>query len=119
MIEQVAGTPPTPLVDPADASRFLMQATFGGSEADINHLSTIGYNAWFAEQFAIPNTLHEPYAEREIILNNNPPCAATDSTLQPDAVLGDGRRSIFRAAFLGHRAHRQRRVAEARSVRTQ
>src|SRR3984885_5300873 len=80
MIEQVAGTPPTPLVEPADASRFLMQATFGGSEADINHLSTIGYNAWFAEQFAIPNTLHEPYAEREIMLNNPPACAPTDAT---------------------------------------
>ena len=80
VIEQVAGTPPTPLVQPADASRFLMQATFGGSEADINNLSTIGYNAWFAQQFAIPNTLHEPYAEREIMLNTQPPCAATDST---------------------------------------
>jgi len=42
-VEQVPGTPPTPLVSPQDASRFLMQATFGGSEADINHLSTIGY----------------------------------------------------------------------------
>ena len=119
VVEQVAGTPPTPLVDPPDASRFLMQATFGGSEADINHLSTIGYNAWFAEQFAIPNTLHEPYAEREVILNNHPPCAATDARLQPEAIPGDVRRSIFRAAFLDHRAHRQRRVAEARSVRAQ
>jgi uncharacterized protein (DUF1800 family) len=80
VVEQVPGTPPTPLVQPADASRFLMQATFGGSEADINHLSTIGYNAWFAEQFAIPNTLHEPYAEREIMLNNQPACAPTDAT---------------------------------------
>jgi hypothetical protein len=53
VIEQVAGTPPTPLVDPSDASRFLMQATFGGSDADINNLSTIGYSAWFAQQFAI------------------------------------------------------------------
>ena len=68
VVEQVPGTPPTPLVSPQDASRFLMQATFGGSEADINHLSTIGYNAWFAEQFAVPNTLHEPYTERQIIL---------------------------------------------------
>jgi uncharacterized protein (DUF1800 family) len=80
VVEQVPGNPPTPLVEPADASRFLMQATFGGSEADINHLSTIGYNAWFAEQFAIPNTLHEPYAEREIMLNTLPACAPTDAT---------------------------------------
>jgi uncharacterized protein (DUF1800 family) len=80
VIEQVAGTPPTPLIEPADASRFLMQATFGGSEADINNLSNIGYSAWFAQQFAIPNTLHEPYAEREIILNNNPACVSTGTT---------------------------------------
>jgi uncharacterized protein (DUF1800 family) len=80
VVEQVPGTPPTPLVEPADASRFLMQATFGGSEADINHLSAIGYNAWLAEQFAIPNTLHEPYAEREIMLNTQPACAPTDAT---------------------------------------
>jgi uncharacterized protein (DUF1800 family) len=80
VVETVAGTPPTPLVAPADASRFLMQATFGGSQADVNHLSTIGYNAWFAEQFAIANTLHEPYAEREMMLNTQPACAATDAT---------------------------------------
>ena len=80
VVEQVPGNPPTPLVEPADASRFLMQATFGGSEADINHLSTIGYNAWFAEQLAIPNTLHEPYAERQIILNTQPACAPGDAT---------------------------------------
>jgi uncharacterized protein (DUF1800 family) len=80
VVEQVPGNPPTPLVEPADASRFLMQATFGGSEPDVNNLSTIGYSTWFAQQFAIPNTLHEPYAEREIILNTLPACAATDAT---------------------------------------
>ena len=80
VVEQVPGNPPTPLVEPTDASRFLMQATFGGSEADVNNLSTIGYSAWFAQQFAIPNTLHEPYAEREIMLNTQPACAATDAT---------------------------------------
>jgi uncharacterized protein (DUF1800 family) len=84
-----------------------MQATFGGSEADINHLSTIGYPAWFAEQFAVPNTLHEPYAERQIILNTQPACAP-GRHLQPEAVSADLWRSIFRAAFLEHRSHRQR-----------
>ncbi len=88
VVEQVAGTPPTPLVPPEDASRFLMQATFGGSEADVNHLSTIGYDAWFAEQFAIPNTLHEPYAEREVMLNTQPACAATDAVCNQKLFLG-------------------------------
>jgi hypothetical protein len=99
VVEQVAGTPPTPLVAPTDASRFLMQATFGGSQADINHLSTIGYDAWFAEQFAVPNTLHEPYAEREIMLNTQPACAATDSVCNQKLFLQTGGANISSSPF--------------------
>jgi len=99
VVEQVPGTPPTPLVSPQDASRFLMQATFGGSEADINHLSAIGYSAWFAEQFAIPNTLHEPYAEREIMLNNQPACAATDATCNQKLFLDTAGDAYFEQPF--------------------
>jgi uncharacterized protein (DUF1800 family) len=99
VVEQVPGTPPTPLVLPQDASRFLMQATFGGSEADINHLSTIGYNAWFAEQFAIPNTLHEPYTERAIILNTQPACAATNATCYQQLFLQTSGDDYFEQPF--------------------
>ena len=99
VVEQVPGTPPTPLVLPQDASRFLMQATFGGSEADINHLSTIGYNAWFTEQFAIANTLHEPYAERQIMLNTQPACAPTDATCNQKLFLQTFGDSYFEQPF--------------------
>jgi uncharacterized protein (DUF1800 family) len=99
VIEQVAGTPPTPLVPLTDASRFLMQATFGGSEADINHLSTIGYDAWFTEQFAKPNTLHEPYTERQIILNNNPACATGDATCNQKLFLQTSGDQYFEQPF--------------------
>jgi uncharacterized protein (DUF1800 family) len=99
VVEQVPGTPPTPLVLPQDASRFLMQATFGGSEADINHLSTVGYDAWFAEQFAIPNTLHEPYAEREIMLNTQPACAPTDATCNQKLFLQTNGDDYFEQPF--------------------
>ena len=37
-------------------ARFLEQATFGPTAADIAHLQQIGINAWLAEQFAIPET---------------------------------------------------------------
>ncbi len=37
-----------------EASRFLMQATFGPTEADIDHLMAVGYDAWFKEQFSAP-----------------------------------------------------------------
>lgn len=35
----------------ADAARFLTQATFGPTDADIAHLRAIGYQAWLDEQF--------------------------------------------------------------------
>jgi uncharacterized protein (DUF1800 family) len=76
-----------------------MQATFGGSEADVNNLSTIGYTAWFAQQFAIPNTLHEPYAEREIILNTLPACAATDATCNQKLFLQTGGDAYYEQPF--------------------
>lgn len=77
LIALVNGTPPTPLVSPQDASRFLEQATFGATDASIHHLSLIGYQAWLDEQFALPQTLQEPAVEQALIVNN-PPCAAGD-----------------------------------------
>jgi uncharacterized protein (DUF1800 family) len=79
LIALVNGTPPLPVVPPDDASRFLEQATFGATDADIHHLSLEGYQAWLNEQFAMPQTLHEPPVEQAVILNN-PPCAASDVT---------------------------------------
>ena len=37
LIALVNGTPPVPIVTPADAARFLEQATFGATDADIHH----------------------------------------------------------------------------------
>jgi uncharacterized protein (DUF1800 family) len=77
LIALVSGTPPTPLVSPQDAARFLTQSTFGPTDADIRTLGQIGYTAWFSQQFNTAPTLHEPYVEQAVILNN-PPCAASD-----------------------------------------
>lgn len=35
----------------ADAARFLAQATFGPTDADIAHLRAVGYQAWLNEQY--------------------------------------------------------------------
>jgi uncharacterized protein (DUF1800 family) len=78
LIALVNGTPPLPVVSPQDASRFLDQATFGATDADIHHLSMIGYQAWLNEQFNIPQIPQEPAVEQALILNN-PPCSASDS----------------------------------------
>lgn len=53
-------TPPTspPVIEKpatrAEAARFLTQATFGPTEADIDQLMAIGYAAWIDEQLALP-----------------------------------------------------------------
>lgn len=38
----------------ADAARFLNQATFGATSAEVDRLMSMGYNAWIDEQFAMP-----------------------------------------------------------------
>ena len=45
-----------PLPNPAQASRFLAQATFGARPQDIAPLTTQGYAAWIQAQMAIPAT---------------------------------------------------------------
>ncbi len=78
LIATVNGTPPVPLVPPQDAARFLNQATFGATDADIHHLSLIGYQAWLSEQFALPQTTMEPGVEQALIVSNQTPCATGD-----------------------------------------
>jgi uncharacterized protein (DUF1800 family) len=77
LIATVNGTPPVPIVSPQDASRFLDEATFGATDADIHHLSLVGYQAWLTEQFAIPQTTMEPGVEQALVVNN-PACASGD-----------------------------------------
>lgn len=45
----------------ADAARFLAQATFGPTLAQITRLRQIGYSAWLDEQFAAPVSTQVPY----------------------------------------------------------
>jgi uncharacterized protein (DUF1800 family) len=79
LVATVQGNPPVPLVTPEDASRFLEQATFGATDADIHQVSMIGFQAWLNQQFALPSTPQEPSVEQALI-TNNPPCAASDVT---------------------------------------
>jgi uncharacterized protein (DUF1800 family) len=47
----------------ADASRFLAQATFGPTDADITHLRVVGYNGWLNEQFGASTSMQIPYLD--------------------------------------------------------
>jgi uncharacterized protein (DUF1800 family) len=44
------------VVSAADAPRFLTQATFGPTTADVSALQSQGYSAWIANQMALPET---------------------------------------------------------------
>lgn len=60
------GTFDIPADQPASANaaaRFLTQATFGPTQADINYLMAQGYGEWIDEQLAKPATLGEPTVE--------------------------------------------------------
>ena len=50
--------PPAPVVEkPAtrsEAARFLAQASFGGTDASIDRVMSVGYAAWIDEQLALP-----------------------------------------------------------------
>lgn len=45
-------------ISQTDAARFLTQATFGPTSAEIAALMNEGYTAWFANQMALPETSH-------------------------------------------------------------
>ena len=54
-----SGTPTTPAATPptdAQAARFLAQAGFAASTADIATVKSVGYAAWLDQQFAAPRT---------------------------------------------------------------
>ncbi|SHN02354.1 DUF1800 family protein [Rhizobacter sp. OV335] len=50
-------TPPTK----EEAARFLTQATYGPTAADIDQLAQIGYRRWLEQQMAKPQKLHRDY----------------------------------------------------------
>jgi len=44
----------------AEAARFLTQATFGPTDAEVDHVMSVGYSAWIDEQFAKPASTNRP-----------------------------------------------------------
>ncbi len=56
-------TAPATISD-AEASRFLKQASFGPSEADIARVKQIGFSKWIDEQLALPVSSHLTHLDR-------------------------------------------------------
>lgn len=91
-----AGTtaPETP-ASRSEAARFLTQATFGPTEADIDRVMAIGYAAWIDEQFAKPQvskrTIWET-ADAAVKLTNATGTVGQDGTINAfwqGAIAGD------------------------------
>jgi len=78
-------TPPAPppaidlsTVSAADAPRFLTQATFGPTTADIATLQSQGYSAWITNQMALPETSHRAATDADA--NAFPPTGTFEVT---------------------------------------
>lgn len=113
LIALVNGAPPTLVVTPEDAARFLQQATFGATDSDIHTVSQYGYAAWLSQQFSTPPTSHEKAVEQALIVNNTP-CAASDVKcnaalfVQNNGAGGFVHNSFWQQAITGNDQLRQR-----------
>jgi uncharacterized protein (DUF1800 family) len=94
----MAGTTAYPNPKPKDGSRFLAQASFGPRNGDVERLQSIGYAAWFDEQFALAA---EPQHG-----------AAIDAVISSGVSLSDNHitNSFWRMAATGNDQLRQRVV---------
>lgn len=59
---------PTPAIPSGDAARFLTQATFGPTDADITALTTSSYSAWLSAQTAAPvsTPTHQGFVDAQL-----------------------------------------------------
>jgi uncharacterized protein (DUF1800 family) len=84
----------------AEAYRFLTQATFGATEAEIDRVMALGYSGWIDDQFAKPQASHRVAWD------------AADAAQKAAGSSGAGTRdvldSFYRQAVLGQDQLRQR-----------
>lgn len=73
----LAPTAPTP----TDSARFLTQATFGPTKADIDSLTTGGISKWIDDQLALPPTSFRAMLLADVAEFPWPPIAGTDQTV--------------------------------------
>jgi uncharacterized protein (DUF1800 family) len=78
----------------ADAMRLLRQATFGPTDADVDHAAALGPAAWVASQLTIAATQYPAYAW---VPTNRPDTCVDDSTqpVRPDSFCARDNYSLF------------------------
>jgi len=93
----VPETPPTA----SEAARFLTQATFGPTDADVDHVVAVGYSAWIDEQFAKPAVSHRAFWDTQEAATK---AADSTKTIGQDGVFN----SFWKQAVSGDDQLRQR-----------
>ncbi|MFK7909274.1 MAG: DUF1800 family protein [Akkermansiaceae bacterium] len=104
------GSSTSGILSKRSASRFLTQATFGPTMAEITRVQNLGYEGWIADQIAKPPTLHSKYIE-QIKADHNGPRAdqSYDAAPESSTVRGSNISTAFaRAAVSGEDQLRQR-----------
>lgn len=100
----------------AQASRFLLQSTFGPTYEDIHYLKKIGVDAWLEEQMSLPKTFTEPYM---LAINNDFSAGRVDPELSGYAgatfVLGLNYTTSWSRAVISSQDQLRQRVAWALS----
>lgn len=80
-----------------DAERFLQQATFGYSDADVALVQSIGYSAWIDQQFAMP----VQYSHLEAFNRLNPEVEkSNNSVIHPGMWIGFTKDDQLRQRYL-------------------
>jgi uncharacterized protein (DUF1800 family) len=85
----------------AQASRFLTQATFGPTDAEVDRLMAVGYGAWIDEQFDKPVSRHRGHYEA---LDAKAKAAGATSPVGQEAVI----HAFWKSALSGEDQLRQR-----------
>ena len=109
-----SSTPGAP--SPVNASRFLMQSTFGPTPEDIAKVRQLGYEGWINEQLALPPTFHTPYiaeVKRDAAGNNIDP--TYNYSDQDKFLFGNNATTPFARAAMGGEDQLRQRVAFALS----
>lgn len=110
----------TPAQKRADANRLLQQASFGPTDALVQHVLEVGIPGWLNEQFAAPATQYPAYpyvtpnAPASCVNNTTPPITATSYCLRDNYSLFQTQLQFFQNA-LGNPDQLRQRVAFALS----
>lgn len=88
---------------PADAARFLSQATLGADWDEIHRMAGLGHEAWLEEQFNRPVGYHQPYLDQLAVQ-----FAQADPTLELEVEAEHRRWSWWQQVMRGPDPLRQR-----------